>query len=95
MQVDRGWTWKFDEDLPDSLRDAERQPDDYAKLSLPVGLIHGADSALFCERTRAYMQEMIQGETPVVAVPDARHHLFLDQPLAFIAAVQEMCRSLG
>ena len=95
MPVDGGWTWKFDEDLPNTLRDAERQPEDYANLSLPVGLIHGAESALFSARTRAYMQQLIPGKAPAVAIPNAQHHLFLDQPLAFIAAVQEMCRNLG
>ena len=36
-----GWAWKFDEDLPNVLKDAEREPGDYTNLTLPVGLIYG------------------------------------------------------
>ena len=95
MPVDGGWAWKFDADLPNALKDAERHPEDYASLRLPVGLIHGADSKLFSERTRRHMQSLIPGDVPAVAIPDAQHHLFLDQPLAFIKALRRMCREIG
>ncbi len=94
MPVEGGWAWKFDADLPNVLKDGQRQPQDYENLSLPVGLIYGADSALFSERTRAHMQALIPREVPAVAIPDAQHHLFLDQPQAFTAALREMCAAL-
>ncbi len=89
-----GWAWKFDEDLMTTLKDGERQPDDYQNLSLPVGVIYGEDSELFSRRTLDYMRELIPREFPAVALPDAQHHLFLDQPLAFIDALRDMCRDL-
>ncbi|MCY4343030.1 MAG: alpha/beta hydrolase [Gammaproteobacteria bacterium] len=96
MPIDGGgWAWKFDADLPNVLKDAERQPEDYASLRLPVGLIYGAESKLFSERTRRHMQSLIPGEVPAVAIPDAQHHLFLDQPQAFIDALRKMCREMG
>ena len=39
-------TWKFDEDLPSALKEAERLPEDYTALTLKLGLIYGQDSAL-------------------------------------------------
>ena len=90
-----GWAWKFDEDLPNTLKDAERAPDDYAGLKLPVGLLYGAESALFTEMSREYLESLIPGEVHSVAVENARHHLFLDQPLAFIDALRDLCGSLS
>ena len=44
-----GWGMgiEFDEDLLTTLTEVERQPEDYAALTLPVALIYGADSELF------------------------------------------------
>lgn len=95
MPVDGGgWTWKFDEDLPSALKGGERQPEDYAALDLPLGVIYGEDSELFSRRTLDYMRELIGNDFPAVAVPDAQHHVFLDQPLAFIDALREICGKL-
>ncbi len=89
-----GWTWKFDEDLPVALKHAERTVADYARLTVPVGLIYGAESELFTLRSAEYMRE-IMGDVPVVAVEQARHHVFLDQPLAFVEALKGMLRDLA
>ena len=90
-----GWEWKFDEDLPNVLKDAERAPEDYAGLTLPVGLIYGAESKLFTEKTREHLESLIPGEIQSVAIENARHHLFLDQPLAFIDALRALCETLS
>lgn len=89
-----GWTWKFDEDLPGTLKNVERTADDYRQLRLPVGLIYGADSALFTARTLDYLRELIPQDFPAVAVADAQHHVFLDQPLAFVGALRQMLTDL-
>jgi len=85
-----GWTWKFDEDLPSTMVDVARRPEDYQALDLPLGLIYGADSELFSERTLDYLRSLIGRDFPVTALDGARHHLFLDQPLAFIDALRAM-----
>ena len=94
MPVDGGWTWKFDEDLPNTMTDAKRAPEDYRGLTLPVGLIYGAESVLFSEMTREYLESLIPSEVQSTAIENARHHLFLDQPLAFVSALLEMCGNL-
>lgn len=96
MPVDGGgWTWKFDEDLPTSMRDVERQADDYRRLTLPMGVIYGADSELFSARTLDHLRELIPNAFPAAAIADAQHHVFLDQPLAFVAALRQMLSDLG
>ncbi len=94
MPVDGGWAWKFDEDLPSTLKDVERTPEDYRRLNVPTGLIYGAQSELFSARTEAYMRELIPQEFPAVALSEAQHHLFLDQPLAFVAELKRMLATL-
>ena len=96
MRLDGGgWAWKFDEELPLTLKNAERVPEDYAGLTVPTGIIHGALSASCTPQTLAHTVDLIPGEVPVAPVPDARHHVFLDQPLAFVAALREVAGKLG
>ena len=94
MPVDGGWAWKFDEDLPSTLKDVERTPEDYRRLDVPTGLIYGAESELFSARTEDYMRKLIPQKFPAVALPEAQHHLFLDQPLAFVAELKKMLATL-
>ena len=89
-----GWSWKFDDDLPATLKGGERVAEDYENLRLPLGLIYGAESELFSKSTLDYMRTLIPQDFPAVAVEAAQHHVFLDQPLRFIAVLKEMLRDL-
>lgn len=93
MPVDGGWAWKFDEELPLVLKGGERAPADYQALSIPTGIIYGASSELFTPATVAYMRELLP-QAPVAEVADARHHVFLDQPLAFVRELRQMVGQL-
>ena len=95
MAVDGGgWAWKFDEDLTVGMDGSERNPDDYRNLQQNVGVIYGQDSELFSARTLEYMRELIPNEFPAVGLADAQHHLFLDQPLAFVDALRDMANQI-
>ena len=89
-----GWAWKFDEDLPTSIAGAERRPEDYANLKVKVGLIYGEDSELFSQRTLDYMRELIPQDFPAVGIEHAQHHVFLDQPQAFVETLRTLCQTL-
>ena len=91
MPVDGGgWSWKFDDDLPGTMKGGERQAEDYQNLTLKMGLIYGAESELFSQSTLAYMQELIPSDFPAVGVEGAQHHVFLDKPQEFIAVLKGM-----
>ena len=94
MPADGGWAWKFDEELPLTLKGGEREPADYQALAIPTGIIYGALSELLTARSLAYMRELIPGEAPVAEITDARHHVFLDQPLAFVRELKQMAAQL-
>ncbi len=59
-----------------------------------MGLIYGAQSDHFSARTLEYTLSLIPGETQAVAIEEARHHVFLDQPLTFVDELKKMLGTL-
>jgi pimeloyl-ACP methyl ester carboxylesterase len=37
-----------------------------------------------------YLRELVPNEFPATEIKDAQHHVFLDQPLEFIRALQDL-----
>jgi pimeloyl-ACP methyl ester carboxylesterase len=95
MPAEGGWAWKFDDELPMTMKSFERLPDEYRQLAVKLGVIYGADSELFSRRTLEYMRELVPQDFPAVAIPNAQHHVFLDQPEAFVSALRTMLVDLG
>ncbi|HVE87248.1 MAG TPA: alpha/beta hydrolase, partial [Myxococcales bacterium] len=50
----------------------------------------GEKSTVVPEETGQYMYDLLGRAAPAVEIPDAHHHLILDQPLAFIAALRTL-----
>jgi len=89
VETENGWTWKFDPKV--FLRASSRRPRDYlARVRCRVALIRGQFSAIVPPETSQYMVELLNRNAPLVEIPQAHHHLMLDQPLAFIAAVRAL-----
>lgn len=89
-----GWTWKF-----------RANPWDYpgfqvslwngidaalSRRTTPIALIRGALSTLCDEATVRRWQHRAGAEAPVVTIPEAHHHIMLDQPLALVAAIEAL-----
>jgi pimeloyl-ACP methyl ester carboxylesterase len=90
MQVGDGWTWKFDDGLFRKMQFEENMHEDLARLKCRVGVIYGEDSYLFTQDIADYMFRVLDESVPFVGIPDAQHHLFLDQPLAFVSALRTL-----
>ena len=90
LYLDGGWGWKFDEELPMVLKDAEATPEDFKGITLPVGLIHGANSVSFTEQSKEYVSKLVPNLVATERVENAQHHVFLDQPLAFVDALRRV-----
>jgi pimeloyl-ACP methyl ester carboxylesterase len=58
-----------------------------------AALIFGEKSALVSRETASYMSSLMGPRAPVVEVPEARHHVMLDQPLGFVAALRMLLDS--
>ena len=87
-QCDGGWTWKFDFKVMGSRRFGEPYRAELKALKGRAALIHGEKSAIVSPRTVTYMSELMGPASPMVEIPDAHHHVMLDQPLAFVAALR-------
>ena len=55
-----------------------------------VALFTGDRSAIVDPDTAEYMYELMGRVAPVITIPEAHHHLTLDQPLAFVAALRTL-----
>ncbi|WP_019960947.1 alpha/beta fold hydrolase [Woodsholea maritima] len=88
--VEGGYTWHFDPQLWQKLSWTRQAPEDLAKaLRAPLAFIRGAQSDLVPDPLWTYMQGVFK-DSPFIDVPEARHHLILDQPLAVIAALNAL-----
>ena len=87
-QVEGGWTWKFDFKVMGSRRFGEPYDDELKALKCRAALIYGDKSAIVSRRTVAYMSSIMGPKAPVVEIPEAHHHVMLDQPLAFVATLR-------
>ncbi|CAN5353157.1 alpha/beta hydrolase [soil metagenome] len=93
-EVEGGWTWKFDPaiwqrfSMPDL---GELLP----RIACPVALMWGERSALMQDETLDYMFDQMPDATLRLAIPDADHHVMVDQPLAFVAGLRGLLAGWG
>ena len=85
-----GWTWAFDPFANDSRGDAHRGAQDVAirAMRCPLVVMWGAQSALVTPEVVARTRAAAPPGTPFIEIPNAYHHVMLDQPLAFVAALR-------
>ncbi len=81
--IDEGFVWKFDEELSSRMTMSGSFEDDLASIQTKIALSYGENSESFGPKSAAYMQEL-QPQLDVHEIKDAQHHLFLDQPEAFM-----------
>ena len=92
LRQERGeWTWKFS---PEVFR-RSNTPEEWLHMGKRLAqapgrkaIIHGSKSMLFSPASADYIREIGGNDIPIISVPEARHHLMLDQPLAFVAAIE-------
>jgi pimeloyl-ACP methyl ester carboxylesterase len=87
-----GWSWRFDPYLWASLRFTDPRPF-IRDAKCPLALIRGASSRLMERDDAKYMQSLMAATSPYIEIPEADHHVMLDQPLAFVAAVETLLTS--
>ncbi|WP_422345424.1 alpha/beta fold hydrolase [Parasphingorhabdus sp.] len=93
-QVEGGWTWKFNPKVfHRSENDQEKwrqAPQRIVDLPHRQAIVYGEKSRLFDGDSAAYLRELGGSHIPMIAVPQAEHHLMLDQPLAFVTALRSV-----
>jgi pimeloyl-ACP methyl ester carboxylesterase len=88
-KVDGGWSWKFDDQFFNGFKIGNLS-EDLSNLACRVGVIYGEDSQLFSQDVVDYMFKVLDSSVPFAAIPEANHHLLIDQPLALIAALRTL-----
>jgi len=84
-QVEGGWAWKFDPHIFVPRRGEAREL--LSQVSCRVGLFR-AEHGLVTPDIGAYMYELLGRVAPVVEIPQAGHHLMLDEPLSLLVAIR-------
>ncbi len=59
----------------------------------PLALVRGAKSQLFQAADAAYLMSLLAPGSPQVEIPEAEHHVMIDQPLAFVSALRALLAS--
>lgn len=87
VEYDDGWVWKFDEEQGSRMKREGSIEDDLKSVTGKIALIYGENSASYSAKSAAYMKSL-KPELEVMELANAQHHLFLDQPLAFVEALK-------
>ncbi len=82
-EVDGGWSWRFD---PRIFLSTRMEPSSLRAATCPVALLRGERGMATHDITATVAREL-GGAVPVTTIPDAGHHIMLDQPVALVAAV--------
>jgi len=83
-----GWTWKFDPKIFYGLVLGADLNERFAQMPCRKAVVMGALSWNGQQDVMAYHKKIGGPCTPVFAIPEARHHVMLDQPHAFTMAIQ-------
>ena len=87
MEVEGGWTWRFDPFMWSGFTMEDRGPL-LGAATCPIAMIWGDRSGLVDAEILDYMIGLLPPGSPRFAIPDADHHVMIDQPLAFVAALR-------
>lgn len=85
-EVDGEWTWKFDPAV--FSRETFTTNHYLSRTKCRLALMHGQLSDLVTPDVQEYMEELTGRNAPMVEIPQAYHHVLLDQPLALVAALR-------
>ena len=85
-----GWAWKFDPSIWQRFS-VSRAPQDLLKETrCRIALFKGDKSILWDTDVGDYMRDLLNRQVPFIEIPEAHHHIMLDQPLAFLAALRTL-----
>ena len=82
-----GWTWAFDPFVFARFH-PEEQPGLLGAPGCPTAIVWGERSMLMPPERVAEIRAQMPPGTPAIGIPDAAHHVMIDQPLAFVSALR-------
>ncbi len=85
-QVEGGWSWKFDHRV---FGRPALSPSRLARVDCRVAVFR-AERGLVSEEMGEVMYDKLGRAAPVIAIPDAGHHVMLDQPLSLVTGLRTL-----
>src|ERR1700733_4653898 len=88
-EVEGGFTWKFDPAIWQdfSIGDTASR---LRATRCRIAIFRGENSILLPPEIGEYMFNLLGRAAPVVEIPQAKHHVMLEQPLALVAALRAL-----
>ncbi len=88
VRIDAGWTWKFDPMI--FRRSTPRATHELlADVKCRLALFR-AENGLVTPDIGEYMYELLGRNAPVIEIPEAYHHMMLDQPLSLVTGLRTL-----
>lgn len=88
-EVEGGFSWKFDPHIWRNFTIGDTA-DRLKATRCRIAIFRGEQSILMPPEIGAYMFNLLGRSAPVVDIPEAQHHVMLDQPLALTAALRAL-----
>ena len=88
-QVEGGWSWKFDTELPAARVEFGTQAA-LQRLGMPTDYIGGARSVICSAERLVHIEAAIGQGRRAVVIPEAHHHIMLDQPMSLVSALRAL-----
>jgi pimeloyl-ACP methyl ester carboxylesterase len=86
--ADGSWSWKFDDINLSAPRGEPDSGEMLSNLQVPLALVHGEFSRIATGARMKRIADLVPRCTALVEVPQAHHHVMLDQPLALVACLK-------
>ena len=95
IEEERGWTWKYDDGVRGRGTQDEPLADYLRNMNCPKALFYGEESVLLSNEVLAFTSKQFGGGDYIIPFPASGHHLMLDQPIGFIAALRAVFAGWG
>ena len=89
-KVADGWVWKFHPAAMGANRWQEPFQEHMKNMRCRTAYIYGEKSALVGPKQLKFVESLMAPGSPLIGLPNAAHHLMLDQPLSFVSTTREI-----
>ena len=88
-EVEGGWTWKFDRDLPVVIMEDD-EARTFSGIQRPIDVIRGEHSAVVPAEMAERMAALFREVRGPILIPDGYHHVMVSQPLALVSSINAL-----
>jgi pimeloyl-ACP methyl ester carboxylesterase len=88
-EMEGGWSWKFDDKLFLNMT-LHDQHTELQNIGCDLAYLYAEHSSVVSDQVRDYLRATLPQEVPMIEIPDAHHHLLIDQPLALVSTLRSL-----